>query len=234
MLCTVVVQVPLLDMRRYNKMLAGASWMGEYGDPDVPEQWAYISKYSPYQNVFKDKKYPRVLFTTSTRDDRVHPGHARKMVAKMTDMGHDVLYYENTEGGHAGAANAVPALVVDTNSVRHQVRVAVFAANLDRVHLNSRGGDADLEVVAAAALVGDGAHVVHLTRDEVDRGCGLLGVLAPLAVGGPAGNGGDFVLANAVWADSSLRGAEPEVGVVVSGHATRRWGRLKLLYSVSV
>ena len=101
----VVSQVPLLDMRRYNKMLAGASWMGEYGDPDVAEQWAYISKYSPYQNVFKDKKYPRVLLTTSTRDDRVHPGHARKMVAKMEEQGHDVLYWENTEGGHAGAAN---------------------------------------------------------------------------------------------------------------------------------
>ncbi|MGK5079219.1 prolyl oligopeptidase family serine peptidase [Janthinobacterium sp. HLX7-2] len=101
----VVSQVPLLDMRRYNQLLAGASWMGEYGDPDVPEQWAYISKYSPYQNVFKDKKYPRVLFTTSTRDDRVHPGHARKMVAKMEEQGHDVLYWENTEGGHAGAAN---------------------------------------------------------------------------------------------------------------------------------
>ena len=101
----VVSQVPLLDMRRYNKLLAGASWMGEYGDPDVPEQWAYIGKYSPYQNVFKDKKYPRVFFTTSTRDDRVHPGHARKMVAKMEQQGHDVLYWENTEGGHAGAAN---------------------------------------------------------------------------------------------------------------------------------
>lgn len=101
----VVSQVPLLDMRRYNKLLAGASWMGEYGDPDVPEQWAYISKYSPYQNVSKDKKYPRTLFTTSTRDDRVHPGHARKMVAKMEAQGHDVLYWENTEGGHAGAAN---------------------------------------------------------------------------------------------------------------------------------
>ncbi|KAB8045428.1 prolyl oligopeptidase family serine peptidase [Janthinobacterium aquaticum] len=101
----VVSQVPLLDMRRYNKLLAGASWMGEYGDPDVPEQWSYISKYSPYQNVFKDRKYPRTLFTTSTRDDRVHPGHARKMVAKMDEQGHDVLYWENTEGGHAGAAN---------------------------------------------------------------------------------------------------------------------------------
>jgi prolyl oligopeptidase len=101
----VVCQVPLTDMRRYHKLLAGASWMAEYGDPDKPEEWAYLSKFSPYQNVKRDAKYPRILFTTSTRDDRVHPGHARKMFAKMKDMGHDVLYYENTEGGHAGAAN---------------------------------------------------------------------------------------------------------------------------------
>jgi Serine proteases of the peptidase family S9A len=101
----VVCQVPLLDMRRFNKLLAGASWMDEYGNPDKPEEWAYISKYSPYQNVSKDKKYSRVLFTTSTRDDRVHPGHARKMVARMKEQGHDVLYYENIEGGHGGAAN---------------------------------------------------------------------------------------------------------------------------------
>jgi prolyl oligopeptidase len=101
----VVCQVPLLDMRRYNKMLAGASWMDEYGNPDKPEDWAYISKYSPYQNVAKGKDYSRVLFLTSTRDDRVHPGHARKMVAKMEGQGHDVLYYENIEGGHGGAAN---------------------------------------------------------------------------------------------------------------------------------
>jgi prolyl oligopeptidase len=101
----VVCQVPLLDMRRFNKLLAGASWMDEYGDPDKPEQWEYISKFSPYQNVQKDRKYPRVLFTTSTRDDRVHPGHARKMVARMKEQGHDVLYYENIEGGHGGAAN---------------------------------------------------------------------------------------------------------------------------------
>jgi prolyl oligopeptidase len=100
----VVCQVPLLDMKRYNKLLAGASWMAEYGNPDIPEQWAYIQKYSPYQNVFPDKKYPQVFFYTSTKDDRVHPGHARKMVAKMEDMGHKVYYYENTEGGHAGAA----------------------------------------------------------------------------------------------------------------------------------
>ncbi|MFL6671962.1 MAG: prolyl oligopeptidase family serine peptidase [Massilia sp.] len=101
----VVCQVPLLDMRRYHKLLAGASWMGEYGDPDDPREWEFISKYSPYHNVVAHKRYPRVLFTTSTRDDRVHPGHARKMAALMRDQGHDVLYWENTEGGHAGAAN---------------------------------------------------------------------------------------------------------------------------------
>ena len=101
----VVCQVPLLDMRRYNKLLAGASWMDEYGDPDKPEEWGYIRKYSPYENVVKGKKYSSVLFTTSTRDDRVHPGHARKMVAKMKQQGHDVRYYENIEGGHGGAAN---------------------------------------------------------------------------------------------------------------------------------
>ncbi|HWJ96434.1 MAG TPA: prolyl oligopeptidase family serine peptidase, partial [Telluria sp.] len=101
----VVSQVPLADMRRYHKLLAGASWMGEYGDPDDPAQWSYIGKYSPYHNVFPDKHYPRVLFTTSTRDDRVHPAHARKMAALMQAQGHDLLYWENTEGGHAGAAN---------------------------------------------------------------------------------------------------------------------------------
>jgi prolyl oligopeptidase len=101
----VVCQVPLLDMRRYHTLLAGASWMGEYGNPDVPAEWDYISRYSPYQNVKAGVKYPRVLFTTSTRDDRVHPAHARKMVARMLEQGHDVLYYENIEGGHGGAAN---------------------------------------------------------------------------------------------------------------------------------
>ena len=100
----VVCQVPLLDMKRYSKLLAGASWMGEYGDPDKPEEWDYISKYSPYQNLKQGMKYPEVFFTTSTHDDRVHPGHARKMVAKMLDMGYPVYYYENTEGGHAGSS----------------------------------------------------------------------------------------------------------------------------------
>lgn len=103
----VVCQVPVLDMRRYHRLLAGASWMGEWGDPDDPEDWAYLSRYSPYHNLEEDADYPRAFFYTSTRDDRVHPGHARKMVAKMRGMGHDVLYWENTEGGHgAGSTNA--------------------------------------------------------------------------------------------------------------------------------
>ncbi|HEX2309436.1 MAG TPA: prolyl oligopeptidase family serine peptidase, partial [Vicinamibacterales bacterium] len=100
-----VCQVPLLDMRRYHKLLAGASWMAEFGDPEKPDEWEFIKTFSPYQNVRRDAKYPRVLFTTSTRDDRVHPGHARKMVARMKEMGDDVLYYENIEGGHGGAAD---------------------------------------------------------------------------------------------------------------------------------
>ena len=101
----VVCQVPLLDMRRYHKLLAGASWMAEYGDPDNPEQWGWIRAYSPYQNVRKAQQLPRVLFITSTRDDRVHPGHARKMAARMLEQGHDLLYYENIEGGHGAAAD---------------------------------------------------------------------------------------------------------------------------------
>jgi prolyl oligopeptidase len=105
--------VPLLDMKRYNKLLAGASWMAEYGNPDIPEEWAYIRKYSPYHNVFSDRTYPPVFFHTSTRDDRVHPGHARKMVAKMEDMGHKVYYYENTEGGHAAAATNRQRALID-------------------------------------------------------------------------------------------------------------------------
>ncbi|MFK7888033.1 MAG: prolyl oligopeptidase family protein [Gammaproteobacteria bacterium] len=97
--------VPLLDMLRYHKLLAGASWIGEYGNPDVPEELAYIEAYSPYQALTKKGAYPDVLFYTSTKDDRVHPGHARKMGAKMAAYGHDFLYYENIEGGHGGTAN---------------------------------------------------------------------------------------------------------------------------------
>ncbi|WP_024870251.1 prolyl oligopeptidase family serine peptidase [Pseudoxanthomonas suwonensis] len=104
----IVVQVPLLDMKRYNKLLAGASWMAEYGDPDTAD-WEFIQRFSPYHLFDAAKQYPPVLFTTSTRDDRVHPGHARKMAAKMIDAGKDVTYYENIEGGHGGAANNAQA-----------------------------------------------------------------------------------------------------------------------------
>lgn len=99
------IGVPLFDMKRYNKLLAGASWMGEYGNPDIEEEWAYISEYSPYQNLEADQPYPKVLFYTSTKDDRVHPGHARKAAAKMDALGYDFYYYENIEGGHGGTAN---------------------------------------------------------------------------------------------------------------------------------
>jgi prolyl oligopeptidase len=102
----VVAQVPLLDMRRYSKLLAGASWMAEYGNPDVPAEWAYIGRYSPYQNVRPGQRYPRVLFYTTTRDDRVHPGHARKMAARMEAMGYPVYYFENTEGGHGSGVTS--------------------------------------------------------------------------------------------------------------------------------
>nr|WP_082977015.1 prolyl oligopeptidase family protein [Mycobacterium sp. 852002-50816_SCH5313054-b] len=100
-----VCDVPLLDMKRYHLLLAGASWMAEYGDPDNPDDWAFISEYSPYQNVSATRRYPPVLMTTSTRDDRVHPGHARKMTAALQAAGQEVWYYENIEGGHAGAAD---------------------------------------------------------------------------------------------------------------------------------
>lgn len=102
--------VPLLDMKRYHKLLAGASWMAEYGDPDT-DDWKFLEKYSPYHNIDASReKYPPMLVTTSTRDDRVHPAHARKMVKKLWDMGEGkdwpVYYYENIEGGHGGAADA--------------------------------------------------------------------------------------------------------------------------------
>jgi len=100
----VACAVPLLDMKRYNKLLAGASWMEEYGNPDT-DDWEYMKLWSPYQNLETTADYPEVFFWTNTRDDRVHPAHARKMVARMSEMGHKVYYYENTEGGHAAGAN---------------------------------------------------------------------------------------------------------------------------------
>ncbi len=101
----VVCQVPLLDMLRYTKLLAGASWAGEYGDPEDPKMRSVIQAYSPFHNLSKTKQYPRVFFVTSTKDDRVHPGHARKMAAKMQGMGHPIYYFENIEGGHSASAN---------------------------------------------------------------------------------------------------------------------------------
>ena len=101
----VVAHVPLFDMRRYHRLHSGASWMAEYGDPEDPGDWAFLRTFSPYHNVEPGAAYPKLLVTTSTRDDRVHPGHARKMAAKMQAMGHEVLYHENVEGGHAGAAD---------------------------------------------------------------------------------------------------------------------------------
>lgn len=120
------IGVPLFDMARYNKLLAGASWMGEYGDPDKPEEWAYISQYSPYQKLEAGKPYPEVFFYTSTKDDRVHPGHARKAVAKLKSLGYPVLYYENIEGGHGGTANQ------DQLAYRTALEYAYFARQLMR------------------------------------------------------------------------------------------------------
>ena len=96
----VVCQVPLLDMRRYNKLLAGASWIGEYGDPDKPEEWDWLKTYSAYHNVKAGQPYPPILIATTRRDDRVHPGHARKMAAKLQAMGYEAWFYEPEAGGH--------------------------------------------------------------------------------------------------------------------------------------
>ena len=101
----IVCQVPLLDMLRYNLLLAGASWMDEYGDPDVPEERAFLEKLSPYHNVDPAKTYPEIYFETSTKDDRVHPGHARKMAKRLEELGKSFFYYENIDGGHSAAAN---------------------------------------------------------------------------------------------------------------------------------
>jgi len=101
----VLCEVPLLDMSRYHLLLAGASWMAEYGSPDVPAERDYLMKYSPYQNLRATEKYPEIFITTSTEDDRVHPGHARKMAAKLKSMGKPYRYFENTEGGHGRTAD---------------------------------------------------------------------------------------------------------------------------------
>jgi prolyl oligopeptidase len=101
----VVVESPLIDMLRYDKLPAGASWIGEYGDPQKPDEAAYIARYSPYQNVRAGVKYPEAYITTSTKDDRVHPGHARKLAAKLKGLSVPYLFFENTDGGHANGAD---------------------------------------------------------------------------------------------------------------------------------
>lgn len=101
----IVVQVPLFDMIGYTHIGAGASWVGEYGDPANPEERKVIDTYSPYQLLAKGRPYPKVFLETSTKDDRVHPAHARKAAARLKELGYDYLYYENIDGGHAAAAN---------------------------------------------------------------------------------------------------------------------------------
>ncbi|HLL04240.1 MAG TPA: prolyl oligopeptidase family serine peptidase [Myxococcaceae bacterium] len=103
----VVIESPLIDMMRYHKLPAGASWVGEYGNPEVPEDAAFISKYSAYQNLAPGVRYPKPYITTNTKDDRVHPGHARKFAARLEAMGLPYLYYENTDGGHSNDADPV-------------------------------------------------------------------------------------------------------------------------------
>jgi prolyl oligopeptidase len=100
-----IVQVPLFDMIRYPHIGAGASWIGEYGDPDEPEQRPWLEGYSPYQKLVAGKTYPMPFFLTSTKDDRVHPGHGRKAAARLAALGQPYHYYENIDGGHSAAAN---------------------------------------------------------------------------------------------------------------------------------
>lgn len=101
----VLSEVPLANMMEYHKWLAGASWMEEYGNPDDKKMHEYLLSYSPLHNLKKEKTYPEVFYLTSTKDDRVHPAHARQMVARMKELGHPVLYNENTDGGHGRATN---------------------------------------------------------------------------------------------------------------------------------
>ena len=101
----IVIQVPLFDMLAYTHIGAGASWVGEYGDPAIPEERAWISAYDPYSNLRAGRPYPRVFIETSTKDDRVHPAHARKAAARLAALGYGYLYYENIDGGHSAAAN---------------------------------------------------------------------------------------------------------------------------------
>ncbi len=118
------IGVPLLDMLRYHKLLAGASWVGEYGSPDIPEERAFLETISPVHNFDPGKDHPTPFFYTSTKDDRVHPGHARKLAKQLEDAGKPFYYYENTDGGHAGAANP------ETMARRYALEFTYFARRL--------------------------------------------------------------------------------------------------------
>jgi prolyl oligopeptidase len=109
-----ISEVPLTNMLEYHKWFAGAAWMDEYGDPENATMRAYLQSYSPVHNIQKDKKYPEALFMTNTKDDRVHPAHARQMVARLQELGYPVLYNENLEGGHGRAADIVNSAKLKT------------------------------------------------------------------------------------------------------------------------
>jgi prolyl oligopeptidase len=126
-----IVGSPLFDMQRYSKLLAGASWISEYGDPDKPADWAFMKLYSPYQNVRKDVRYPPMFLYLSTQDDRVHPGHARKWKALNEALGNKVYYHEYLEGGHS----------VGADRAEDAVRAAMEWAFLKTV-LPAQGGSA--------------------------------------------------------------------------------------------
>jgi prolyl oligopeptidase len=138
----VIAGVPLSDMRRYHEMLAGASWMAEYGDPRIADEWAFIRQYSPYQNFRKDAPYPPVFVFASTRDDRVHPGHARKTVARLQELGHRAWYFENVEGGHGGSS---------TND-QLAYRIALSYAHLWRALGEASGGGPRGETAPRASI----------------------------------------------------------------------------------
>jgi prolyl oligopeptidase len=160
----VIAGSPLLDMKRYSHLLAGASWVDEYGDPDKPEDWAFISRYSPYQNVKPGVRYPAVFFYSSTKDDRVHPGHARKMAARLGEYGNRFYFHEYLEGGHSvGAEHAEDAK-----------RAALLMAYLKRELVTSpspRGGEGRGEGAPSPSLSA-GAEPPHPTLSPPGRGIG--------------------------------------------------------------
>jgi prolyl oligopeptidase len=134
--------VPLLDMQRYTKLTAGASWISEYGDPEEPDDWAFLQEISAYHHVEPSRVYPPILLTTSARDDRVHPGHARKMAAKLLAQGHQAFFYEPPEGGHSGAAdNAQFAFNIALGYAFLRKTIAPEMTEEDRIAVSARHAD---------------------------------------------------------------------------------------------